>query len=104
MLDQRDHPPDRFGIDGAFLQLAQLIQRAPVPHQRQPRPIGKVGEIAAGNLKHLAERSVMTALTDQRQHEMIDDMPVEAVPRDADAGGSQRHAPPRRTRFGHPHH
>ena len=92
MLDQRDHPPDRRGIDRVALQPAQLVERAAVAHHREPRPVGEVGEIAAGDFEQLAERAIAAALAEQRQDKLADDALVEPVAGDADPGRGERDA------------
>src|SRR3546814_1799739 len=77
MLDQRDHPADQFGPLGVALQAANLVEDSPVAHHREPRPVAKVGEIAAGDLENLVERAIMAALAEQRQHEPVDDAIIE---------------------------
>src|SRR3546814_18888526 len=81
MLDQRDHPADQIGAFGVALQAANLVEDPSVAHHREPRPVAKVGEIAAWDLEYLVERAIMAALAKQRQYEPVDDAIIEAVAR-----------------------
>src|SRR3546814_16817750 len=69
MLDQRDHPADQIGAFGVALQAANLVEDPSVAHHREPRPVHKVGEIAAWDLAYHVERAIQTDLSNQRQYE-----------------------------------
>ncbi len=103
MLDQRDHPADQIGALGVALQAADLVERPPVAHHREPRPVAEIGEIAAGDLENLVERPIMAALAEQRQHEPVDDAIIEAVAGDPDPRRGERHAAARAPRLRHAH-
>src|SRR3546814_18202467 len=92
MLDQRDHPADQIGAFGVALQAANLVEDPSVAHHREPRPVAKVGEIAAWDLEYLVERAIMAALAKQRQYEPVADAIIEAVAPDrseASRGGKE---------------
>src|SRR3546814_11061387 len=92
MLDQRDHPADQIGAFGVALQAANLVEDPSVAHHREPRPVAKVGEIAAWDLEYLVERAIMAALAKQRQYEPVDDAIIAAVARAPDPRRHERDA------------